>query len=155
MIYLPVEAGDFKLLSRSAVDYLVQLKGNHLFVRGLVCWIGFKQGYVQCHRQPRCAGKSKFHVLSPKVINNFFGSALISFSSAPLKIASCFGLLAIFVDFIIDGAANDFAACLLVTTPVLFHLSLFAAPKRANGGDKSDIMGVVVAMQNMGRTSRC
>ena len=105
MIYLPVEAGDFKLLSRRAVDYLVQLKENQPFVRGLVCWIGFKQGYVQYHRQPRHAGRSKFHVLSLKVINNFFGSALISFSSAPLKIASCFGLLAIFVDFIIGGVA--------------------------------------------------
>ncbi len=105
MIYLPVEAGDFKLLSRRAVDHLVQLKENQPFVRGLVCWIGFKQGYVQYHRQSRYSGKSKFHVLSLKVINNFFGSALISFSSAPLKIASCFGLLAIFVDFIIGGAA--------------------------------------------------
>lgn len=105
MIYLPVEAGDFKLLSRRAVNHLVQLRENHPFVRGLVCWIGFKQSYVKYHRQPRHAGKTKFPVLGLKVINNFFGSALISFSSAPLKIASCLGLLAIFADFIIMGAA--------------------------------------------------
>ena len=55
MIYLPVEAGDFKLLSRRAVDYLVQFRENQPFVRGLVCWIGFKQSYVQYHRQPRHA----------------------------------------------------------------------------------------------------
>lgn len=102
-IYLPVEAGDFKLLSRRAVDHLIQLRENHPFVRGLVCWIGFKQEYVRYHRGSRYAGKTKFHVLSPKVLNNFFGSALISFSSAPLKIASFLGLLAIFIDFIIMG----------------------------------------------------
>lgn len=105
MIYLPVEAGDFKLLSRRAVNHLVQLRENHPFVRGLVCWIGFKQSYVQYHRRPRHAGKSKFHVMSLQVINNFFGSALISFSSAPLKIASFLGLLAIFIDFIVMAIA--------------------------------------------------
>jgi len=105
IIYLPVEAGDFKLLTRRAVDQLVQLRENHPFVRGLVCWIGFKQSYVQYHRRPRFAGKTKFHVLGLKVLNNFFGSALIAFSSAPLKIASCLGLFAIFADFIIMGAA--------------------------------------------------
>ena len=104
IIYMPVEAGDFKLLSRRAVDHLVQLRENHPFVRGLVCWIGFKQGYVKYHRQPRYAGTSKFNVFSLPVMNNFFGSALISFSSAPLKIASFLGLLAILVDFVIMAA---------------------------------------------------
>jgi len=104
IIYLPVEAGDFKLLTRRAVDHLLQLRENHPFVRGLICWIGFKQSYVKYHRQSRFAGKTKFFVLGLKVLNNFFGSALIAFSSAPLKIASCLGLLAIFADFIIMGA---------------------------------------------------
>jgi len=104
-IYLPVEAGDFKLLSRRVVEHLVSMREVHPFVRGLVCWIGFKQDYVYYNREPRFSGKTKFHVLSLKVINNFFGSALISFSSAPLKIASFLGLFAILVDFAIMGYA--------------------------------------------------
>jgi len=77
IIYLPVEAGDFKLLTRRAVDQLVQLRENHPFVRGLVCWIGFKQSYVKYHRQPRFAGKTKFQVLGLKVLNNFSKVSLI------------------------------------------------------------------------------
>lgn len=103
MIYLPVEAGDFKLLSRRAVNHLVRLQEIHPFTRGLVCWIGFKHGYVHYNRQPRHAGKSKFHVFSFQVINNFLGSALISFSSAPLKVASVLGLLTIAIDLIMMG----------------------------------------------------
>jgi dolichol-phosphate mannosyltransferase len=104
-IYLPVEAGDFKLLSRRVVDHLVSMREVQPFVRGLVCWIGFKQDYVYYNRESRFAGKTKFHVFSLKVINNFFGSALISFSSAPLKVASFLGLFAILVDFVLMGYA--------------------------------------------------
>lgn len=103
VVYLPVEAGDFKLLSRRVVNHLIQFKEIQPFMRGLVCWVGFKHSYVHYNRQPRYAGKSKFHVFSLKVINNFLGSALISFSSAPLKVASVLGLLTIIVDIILIG----------------------------------------------------
>ncbi len=102
-LYLPVEAGDFKLLSSRAVEHLVKMREIHPFMRGLVCWLGFKQKYVKYDRDARFSGRSKFHVLSPKVLNNFFGSALISFSSAPLKIASFLGFLALIIDFVLMG----------------------------------------------------
>jgi len=102
---LPVEAGDFKLLSRRAVDHISKLKETRPYLRGLVHWIGFNQEYVPYERDARAAGKSKFTVFSWRVFSNFFNSALISFSSAPLKIASAFGLSAIFIDFILMGHA--------------------------------------------------
>lgn len=92
-IPLQIEAGDFKLLSRRAVNHLVNLREKRPFMRGLVCWIGFPQTTVYYHREARFAGKTKFLVLGPKVITNFLSSALISFSDVPLQFASWFGAL--------------------------------------------------------------
>ncbi len=97
-IPIPREAGDFKLLSRRAVNHLLQLKEHRPFVRGLVCWIGFKQAFVTYRRETRFAGQSKYFVLSKRVVDNFLNSALINFSSVPLRIASYCGLGAILID---------------------------------------------------------
>jgi len=97
---IPREAGDFKLLSRRVIDHLLQFKEINPFMRGLVAWVGFKQIFVPYDRQARFAGKSKFFVLGKKVISNFLNSAIINFSSVPLKIASYCGLGAILIDFL-------------------------------------------------------
>ncbi|MDO9082976.1 MAG: glycosyltransferase family 2 protein [Humidesulfovibrio sp.] len=96
-VQLPVESGDFKLLSRRVVQHLVQFPEKQPFMRGLICWIGFRQVFVPYHRAARAAGDTKFPVLSLSVLGNFFQSALISFSSAPLHIASLGGFLSILV----------------------------------------------------------
>ncbi|HEV3340360.1 MAG TPA: glycosyltransferase family 2 protein [Pirellulales bacterium] len=92
-IDLPLEAGDFKLLSRRAVNLVTQFREKRPFLRGLVCWIGLGQAKVHYHREARWSGKTKFHVLGPKVIRNFIDSAIISFSDVPLKISTALGLL--------------------------------------------------------------
>lgn len=84
-IELPIEVGDFKLLSRRALDHLKQLKEQKPFLRGLVCWIGFNQVFVPYDREQRFSGDTKFPIFGRRVIWNFLESALISFSSAPLK----------------------------------------------------------------------
>ncbi len=113
-VSIPQEAGDFKLFSRRVIDHLLQFKENNPFMRGLVAWVGFKQIFIAYDRQARFAGKSKFFVLGKKVISNFLNSALINFSSVPLKIASYCGLCAIVIDILfaihaliqkIDGGA--------------------------------------------------
>ena len=100
-INLPKESGDFKLLSRRAINHLLRLQEYRPFMRGLVCWIGFPQEFVPYVREARHKGKTKFSVLSRDVISNFLDSALISFSSAPLKMAYFFGIMAIVCDFLI------------------------------------------------------
>ncbi len=92
-IKLPMDAGDFKLLSREVVDHLVAMKEKRPFMRGLVCWVGFKQKSVTYAREARFSGATKFPVYSPKVIANFLDSALISFSDAPLRLATVAGML--------------------------------------------------------------
>ncbi|HWA97593.1 MAG TPA: glycosyltransferase family 2 protein [Pirellulales bacterium] len=82
---LPIEAGDFKLLSRCVVDQLVNFRENRPYMRGLVGWVGYESAAVTYRRDSRFSGTTKFPVFSRKVISNFFNSALISFSDAPLK----------------------------------------------------------------------
>lgn len=92
-IELPVDSGDFKLLSRRAVNELVRLREKRPFVRGLVSWLGFKQASVLYDREPRFDGRenTKYPVLSRRVIYGFLDRALISFSDAPLKATLFFG----------------------------------------------------------------
>jgi len=87
-IELQVDSGDFKLLSRRVVDYLLQLKEDKPYMRGLVSWIGFKQIQVFYERSERLDGRenTKMNVLSRKVVYYWLDRALISFSDAPLKL---------------------------------------------------------------------
>ena len=95
-----VEVGDFKLLSRRAVDELRKLREKRPFMRGLVTWIGLKQTEIYYDRQARAAGSTKFPVFGVKVIRNFFDSALISFSDVPLQLATLMGLLTSLASFV-------------------------------------------------------
>jgi glycosyltransferase involved in cell wall biosynthesis len=92
-IDLPVEAGDFKLLSRRVVDHLVNMREKRPFVRALVCWIGFKQKKIEYQREARFSGKTKFPILGLGVIRNFLDSAFISFSDVPLRLAMIAGAM--------------------------------------------------------------
>lgn len=87
-IELQVDSGDFKLLSRRALDHLLQMKEDKPYLRGLVSWIGFKQVQVFYERMERFDGRenSKMSVLSKKVVYYWLDRALISFSDAPLKL---------------------------------------------------------------------
>lgn len=91
-IDLLTEAGDFKLLSRQVINHINQLNEYNPFMRGMVTWVGFNQAKIGYERENRFAGTTKFPIFSRKVINNFFSSALISFSSLPLQWASIAGL---------------------------------------------------------------
>jgi glycosyltransferase involved in cell wall biosynthesis len=92
-IPIRIEAGDFKLLTRRAVNEVIKFREKRPFLRGLVAWVGFKQTEIYYDRQARGAGKTKFPVLGLKVIRNFFDSALISFSDVPLQAATLLGAI--------------------------------------------------------------
>ncbi|MHB8621942.1 MAG: glycosyltransferase family 2 protein [Sulfuricaulis sp.] len=98
-IYLPVDSGDFKLLSRRAVNELLKLKEKQPYLRGLVGWVGFKQAQVFYHREARFDGRrnTKFSVISRRVIYGYLDRALISFSDAPLKAALFLGFVVSFL----------------------------------------------------------
>jgi dolichol-phosphate mannosyltransferase len=92
-IPLEVEAGDFKLLSRRAVNQVIKFKEKKPYLRGLVTWIGFNQTTVYYHRESRFGGQTKFRFYGYRVIQNYLNSALISFSDVPLKLSLLFGII--------------------------------------------------------------
>src|SRR5262245_34485915 len=67
-IDMPVESGDFKLMSRRVVNSLIRLNEKDPFLRGLVRWVGFKQVPVSYSREARFAGKSHFAFYGRKAV---------------------------------------------------------------------------------------
>ena len=88
-IDIPLDTGDFRLMSRRALDVLLAMPEQARFIRGMVAWIGFKQLALPYDRQERYAGRTKYPFAK---MLRFALDALTSFSSAPLKIASHAGL---------------------------------------------------------------
>jgi glycosyltransferase involved in cell wall biosynthesis len=87
---IPLDAGDFRLMSRRALDVLLAMPEQARFIRGMVAWIGFKQVPFAYDREQRFAGDTKYPL---KKMVRFALDALTGFSSAPLKLASHAGLL--------------------------------------------------------------
>lgn len=93
-IELPVDSGDYKLLSRRVADYVSAFGEKKPYVKGFVTWVGFKQKQVFYNRDARYDGpeNTKNPVLSRKVLDSYL-TALISFSDAPLKMSLVLGFL--------------------------------------------------------------
>ena len=94
---IPVDAGDFRLMSRKAVDTLKSIRERSRFIRGLAGWIGFRQTSVPYIRDVRYAGTTKYPL--NKMVR-FALNGLISFSSVPLQLASYLGFIVSSVSFI-------------------------------------------------------
>ncbi|HET9356030.1 MAG TPA: glycosyltransferase family 2 protein [Sphingomicrobium sp.] len=86
---IPVDAGDFRLMSRRALDALLAMPEQSRFIRGMVAWIGFRQVPFAYQREERFAGTTKYPL---RKMIRFALDALTGFSSAPLKLASHAGL---------------------------------------------------------------
>ena len=89
-IDIPLDTGDFRLMSRRALDALLAMPEQSRFIRGMVAWIGFRQVPFPYDREERFAGTTKYPL--GKMLRFAF-DALTGFSSAPLKLASHAGLL--------------------------------------------------------------
>lgn len=87
---IPRNVGDFRLLSRRAVDALKALPERRRYMKGLYAWIGFPQKAVSYVREPRAAGETKWSYWR---LWNFALEGITSFSAAPLKMATYLGLL--------------------------------------------------------------
>ncbi len=95
-IKLPEDTGDFRLLSRRAVDALNTLLEHHRFMKGLFTWIGYKQKAVLYDRDPRFAGETKWNYWK---LWNLAIEGITTFTTAPLKFSSYIGLCTAFGAF--------------------------------------------------------
>ena len=93
---IPLDTGDFRLLSRRALDALGQVRERQRFMKGLFTWVGYRQLPVVYHRDPRHAGETKWNYWK---LWNFAIDGITSFSGAPLKLATYVGLLTSIVAF--------------------------------------------------------
>ena len=96
-IHIPVDTGDFRLVDRRALDQFNTMRERARFVRGMVSWVGFKQGEVRYVRHERFAGETKYPF--SKMLK-FAIDGMLSFSQAPLKLASTMGLVSSVIAFL-------------------------------------------------------
>jgi dolichol-phosphate mannosyltransferase len=89
-IRIPLDSGDFCVMTRRAVDALAALPERSRFVRGLRSWIGFEQTGLAYERQARAAGAPKYTF---RKLLNLALDGLINFSSRPLRLIAVLGVL--------------------------------------------------------------
>jgi len=101
-INLPLDAGDYKLVSKRIVDILLTHQEFKPFMRGIITSIGFEQLPVYYDREPRGDGRknTKFVLFSPRTVSGWLDSALISFSDIPLKFALATGSITAISSFL-------------------------------------------------------
>ncbi|GAC1310201.1 MAG: glycosyltransferase family 2 protein [Vulcanimicrobiaceae bacterium] len=103
-VSIPVDTGDFRLMSRRVVDALGQTREKHRFLRGLVSWVGYRQIGVEYERDARTSGQTKYPV--SKMLG-FAIDGITSFSEIPLRFATYLG-------FAVSTIAFLYAAVVLV-----------------------------------------
>jgi glycosyltransferase involved in cell wall biosynthesis len=95
-VQIPQDTGDFRLISRRALDALLQLREQHRFMKGLFAWIGYPHKAVHYTRDSRHAGQTKWNYWG---LWNFALEGITSFTTAPLKVATYVGLVTALIAF--------------------------------------------------------
>jgi dolichol-phosphate mannosyltransferase len=124
-VVIPMEAGDFRLMDRKALEALKQMREQHRFVRAMVSWVGFRQIGVPYRRLARKAGESKYPF---RKMFRLALDAITGFSIIPLKFAlwagaaaAAVGLVMALVLFVIRlGGTAPLAGQGLTASLVLF-----------------------------------
>ncbi|PIY08374.1 MAG: glycosyltransferase [Flexibacter sp. CG_4_10_14_3_um_filter_32_15] len=93
-IDIPLDSGDFSLISRRVVDEIVKMKEESRFIRGMRTWVGYKQIGVAYERQSRHSGDSKYPL--SKLLKLAF-DGIFNFSELPIRFISYVGLLTILI----------------------------------------------------------
>ena len=88
-VNIPMDAGDFRLVDRCVVDALREMRELHRFMRGLTCWVGFRQASVEYDRAARFAGETKYPVWKSA---RLAFDAITSFSASPLRWIAVLGV---------------------------------------------------------------
>jgi len=142
-IDLPIEAGDFKLISKRVLQKILSQKEFRPYVRGLSVWVGYKQSFVYYTREARAHGESKFSLFSQGPISEFI-NGVTSYSLKPLYIGIFLGFFSLLFSVLLIAYAlyakfNDLA--IPGTTGILIAVSFFSGILLFTLG----IMGIYIA----------
>jgi len=124
---IPLDSGDFCVMSRRALDTLKSMPERNRFLRGLRGWIGFRQVGVEYERERRFAGDVKYTF--SKLLKLAF-DGLTSFSYVPLRLASILGLFMSFISF--------------VAILIIFYLKFFTSATVPVPGWASVVVAILV-----------
>jgi dolichol-phosphate mannosyltransferase len=125
-VKLPLDAGDFRLLDRSVVNVLNQMRERHRFLRGMSVWVGFRQTGVPYRRAARYRGETKypFRKMFRLAIN-----AITSFSYFPLQLATYIGFFS--------------AGLSILSIPVVVALRVLGGPDAPFLGQATTLIAVL------------
>ena len=128
---IPLDTGDFRLMSRPVVDVLRVMPERDRFIRGMVSWVGFKQVALPYKRAQRFAGETKYPL---KKMLTFAFDGILSFSAKPLELAlvlgmtitalATLGLLGIITQRIVSGSWCSLELIVLTAVGLLGGLQL-------------------------------
>lgn len=91
-VKLPLDTGDFRLMSKKIVHEYRKLKEKNKYTRGLISWVGFKQVPFYYERQPRFSGNTKYNV---RKLSALASNAIFYFSKKPLTLAMNLGFFSV------------------------------------------------------------
>ena len=123
-VSLPLDAGDFGLMSRRVVDLLNKTPEHHRYLRGLRAWVGYRQIGIAIDRDTRHAGSSKY---SAWKLLRLASDGIFAFSAAPLRAAALVGALAVglavlfamfsvYAKFVLHQSPKGFTAIIVALT---------------------------------------
>jgi dolichol-phosphate mannosyltransferase len=109
---LPLDAGDFALMSRRVVDHLQRMAEHHRYLRGLRFWVGFRQIGIPIERFERHSGRSKYGIFR---LLKLASDGIFAFSIVPIRAAALLGLTAVLL--------SSLFALYAIVAKVIFHQS--------------------------------
>jgi len=123
-IQLPVDSGDFALMSRRVVDHLRSMPEHHRYLRGMRSWVGFTQSGLTVERSRRHSGSSKYGVMG---LIRLASDGIFAFSIVPIRAAAICGVIAtacsvayalysVFAKFYLHKSPQGFTALILIFT---------------------------------------
>lgn len=119
-VEIPVDTGDFRLMTKRISDLIAGLPEHDRFIRGMVAWLGFKQVALEYDRDERFSGTTKYPL---RKMLNFAADAIVSFSILPLRVATYAGA-ALTVVLLLVGLYAIVASVLHGTVPGWASLTL-------------------------------
>ncbi len=132
-VRLPLDSGDFSLMSRRVVENLRRMPEHHRYLRGMRTWVGFKQTGIPVERDKRYAGNSKYSWMR---LLKLASDGIFAFSIVPIRaaailgtltigIASIYSLFAIYAKFFLGQSPKGFTAGVVLMTFLSGILLLF------------------------------
>lgn len=89
-VHLPLDAGDFGLMSRRVIEHLRQMPEHHRYLRGMRSWVGFRQVGIPVERGERFSGDSKYSFLR---LLRLAADGIFAFSIVPIRVAALLGAI--------------------------------------------------------------